>query len=69
MFEISNNSLNIHCQSCGEKAKLFSITVMNKHKQGTEIHLCKDCCKTLHDLLCMTQLTGVKYCSIEELDK
>lgn len=69
MFELSNTSCNIRCQSCCEEKELFSIKVMNKHKQGVEVSLCKDCCKTLKDLLGMTQVKGIKMMSIEELDK
>ena len=58
------------CQVCSEpEDKLFSITLLNHNKQGTEVYLCKDCCKELRSLLKFTQLNDVKMVSIDELDK
>lgn len=59
------------CQVCSENTenKLFSITLLNHNKQGTELYLCKDCCKELRSLLKFTQLPDVKMVSIDEVDK
>ena len=63
------------CQVCGnnckedEKLAVFAVNVANKYGQGTELHLCKDCCKELRSLLKFTQINGVKMVSIDDVDK
>lgn len=59
------------CQVCGEDSenKIFSITLLNRNNQGTEVRLCKNCCKELRSLLKFTQLNGVKMVSIDDIDK
>lgn len=68
MIEIRNNAYS-NCLSCGSHKNLFVVKVGNKHGQGTELSLCKECCATLKSLLGVTQIKGIKMCSIEELDK
>lgn len=78
MFEISKEDYFYNrCQACGvsrtESANLniYTVRIMNKHKQGTELHLCSNCCNVLSKLTAEPdrRMYGVKYCSIEELDK
>ena len=59
------------CQVCSEdiEDRLFSITLLNHNKQGTEVCLCKNCCKELRSLLKFTQLNGVRAVSIDDIDK
>ena len=67
MIEL-NNSAYSNCNSCGCRKDLFTVRVGNKYGQGTEISLCKECCAALKSLLCMTQIKGIKRCSIEGID-
>lgn len=67
MIELKNSAYS-NCNSCGSRKNLFTVRVGNKHEQGTEISLCKECCATLKSLLCMTQIKGIKMCSIEDID-
>ena len=62
------------CLVCGkrqtdsESQNIFTIELLDRYKQGTSLHLCKDCCKELRSLLKFTQKKDVKMVSIEELD-
>lgn len=68
MIELKNTAED-YCNSCGSAKDLFTLTVRReKGNLAICIHLCKSCCKTLKDLLGMTQIKGIKMCSIEELD-
>ena len=58
-----------NCNSCGSRKDLFTVRVGNKHGQGVELSLCKECCATLKSLLRMTQIKGIKMCSIDDIDK
>ena len=51
MFEISKeNHLYYSCQVCGidttesGNLNIYSVKIMNKYKQGVELHLCNNCC-------------------------
>lgn len=69
MIKIEKDHTDFNCQVCGVRGNgIYNITLQNKHF-GTELHLCKDCCKELRSLLKFTQLNGVKMISIDELDK
>ena len=77
MFEISKEDrLYTSCQVCGvdrtESANLsiYSVKVMNKNKQGTELHLCSRCCDVLSKLTAEPdrRMYGVKMMSIDELE-
>lgn len=68
MIELRNSAYS-NCNSCGSRKDLFTVRVSNKHGQGSELSLCKECCATLKSLLCMTQVKGIKMCSIEDIDK
>lgn len=67
MIELRNSAYS-NCNSCGSRKDLFTVRVGNKHGQGNELSLCKECCATLKSLLCMTQVKGIKMCSIEDID-
>lgn len=76
MFEISKG-IGFHnkCQVCGvdnsESANLniYSIKIMNKYKQGVELHLCSNCCNVLSKLTEEPdrRMYGIKMMSIDEL--
>ena len=67
MIELKNSAYS-NCNSCGSHKDLFTVRVGNKHGQGTEISLCKECCATLKSILCMTQIKGIKRCSTDDID-
>lgn len=78
MFEISKgDNFYDSCQVCGvdktESANfnIYAIKIMNKNRQGVELHLCSNCCNTLSKLTeepdrCMY---GIKMMSIDELEE
>jgi hypothetical protein len=63
------------CLVCGkrqtdsEAQDIFALEFLDRYKQGTSLHLCKDCCKELRSLLKFTQLKGIKMVSIDDVDK
>lgn len=78
MFEISKEDrFYDSCQVCGvdktESANLniYSIKIMNKYKQGTELHLCNNCCNVLSKLTAEPdkRMYGIKTMSIDELEE
>lgn len=78
MFEISKGDrFYDSCQVCGvdctESANLniYSIKIMNKYKQGVELHLCNNCCNALSKLTDEPdrRMYGVKMISIDELEE
>lgn len=78
MFEISKGShFYANCQVCGvdksESANLniYAIKVMNKYRQGTELHLCSNCCNVLSQLTAEPdkRMYGVRMMSVDELEE
>lgn len=78
MFEISKeHHFYDICQVCGvdktESANLniYSVKLMNKYKQGVELHLCSNCCNTLSELTKEPdrRMYGIKMMSIDELEE
>ncbi len=76
MFEIEKIKHFACCQVCGNEAsknmqnRIYSIKVMNKAHQGTELHLCSNCCNALSRLIAEPdkRMYGIKVMSIDELD-
>lgn len=76
MFVIEKINHFACCQVCGNDAsesiqdKIYSIKIMNKYQQGTELHLCCNCCNALSKLLEAPdkRMYGVRMMSIDELD-
>ena len=75
MFEIERETCFTCCQVCGNDASehcsdsIYTIRIMNRNNQGTELHLCANCCNILSKLTdhpdkCMY---GVRMMSIDEL--
>jgi hypothetical protein len=56
------------CQVCHNMVGIFDIS-FSDGRLGTEIHLCKDCCKELRSLLKFTMTEGMKFVSIDNIDK
>lgn len=62
------------CLVCGkrqtdsEAQDIFAIELSDRYKQGTGLHLCKDCCKELSGLLKLTQHKDFKMVSIDNID-
>lgn len=78
MFEISKvNDPYVYCQVCGldksmpASSSIYSITILNRLKQGVELHLCNNCCSTLSKLTEEPdkRMYGIRMMSIDELDK
>lgn len=78
MFEISKENHSYYrCQVCRvdgtESANLniYSIKIMNKYQQGTELHLCSRCCNVLSELTAEPdrRMYGIKMMSIDELEE
>ena len=78
MFEISKeNHFYNSCQVCGvdktESANLniYAVKIMNKYKQGVELHLCSNCCNVLSNLTKEPdrRMYGIKAMSIDELEE
>ena len=75
MFEIEKISHFASCQVCGvDKTEsgnlnIYSVKAMNKYKQGTELHLCSNCCNALSKLTEEPdrRMHGIKMMSIDEL--
>lgn len=55
-------------QSDSEEQDIYAIEFLDRYKQGTSLHLCKDCCKELSNLLKFTQLKDFKMVSIDDID-
>jgi hypothetical protein len=76
MFEIEKVNHFACCQVCGNDAsenmqdRIYSIKVMNKYQQGTELHLCSNCCNALSKLIEEPdkRMHGIKVMRIDELD-
>ena len=74
MFEIEKTNHFGFCQVCNSKNILdsfYTIKVMNKYKQGTELHLCSNCCNILSDFTKEPdrRMHGIKMMSIDELEE
>lgn len=78
MFEISKGDhFYDSCQVCGvdktEHASLniYAIKIMNKNKQGVELHLCSNCCNVLSKLTEEPdkRMYGMKMMSVDELEE
>ena len=78
MFEISKeNHLYYSCQVCGidttesGNLNIYSVKIMNKYKQGVELHLCNNCCNVLSKLTEEPdrRMYGIKMMSIDELEE
>lgn len=76
MIKIYKPNKNYYsCQVCychkpePEQNEIYAIELRNRNGQGIGLHLCKDCCKELMNLLRFTQRDGVKMVSIEDIDK
>ena len=77
MFEISKEShFYDSCQVCGvDKTEsgnlnIYSVKIMNKYGQGTELHLCSNCCNALSKLTEEPdkRMYGIKMMSIDEFE-
>lgn len=77
MFEISKEDhFYDKCQVCGvdktesEKLNIYTVKIMNKHRQGVELHLCSNCCNVLSKLIEEPdrRMHGVRMMSIDELE-
>ena len=77
MFEIGKiNDPYVYCQVCGldkglpTSSNVYSITIMNRLKQGVELHLCSNCCNVLSKLIEEPdkRMHGIKVMRIDELD-
>ena len=77
MFEISKEDhFYDKCQVCGvdktesEKLNIYTVKIMNKHRQGVELHLCSNCCNVLSKLTEEPdrRMYGVRMMSIDELE-
>lgn len=77
MFEISRKDhFYDSCQVCGadktknESLNIYSIKIMNKLKQGVELHLCSNCCNVLSKLTEEPdrRMYGIRMVSIDELE-
>jgi hypothetical protein len=73
MFEIEKINHFGFCQVCNSKNILdsfYTIKVMNKDKQGTELHLCGNCCNVLSKLTAEPdkRMYGIRVMSIDELE-
>lgn len=77
MFVINKeNHFYDRCQVCGaDKTKsanlnIYTIKIMNKHRQGVELHLCSNCCNALSELTKEPdrRMYGIKMMSIDELE-
>ena len=77
MFEIEKISCFARCQACGNDAsenmedRIYAIRVMSKYRQGTELHLCSNCCNVLSKLTAEPdkRMYGIKMMSIDELEE
>ena len=78
MFEISKEDhFYDKCQVCGvdktesEKLNIYTVKIMNKHRQGVELHLCSNCCNVLSKLTEEPdrRMYGVRMMSIDELEE
>lgn len=78
MFEISKGHYFYDsCQVCGvDKTEsgnlnIYSIKIMNKNKQGVELHLCGNCCNVLSKLTEEPdrRMYGIRMLSIDELEE
>ena len=78
MIEINReNHSYARCQACGaykedsEKLNVYSIKIINKNRQGTEISLCNNCCNILSDLTNEPdrRMYGMKAMSYDELEE
>lgn len=78
MFEINKeNDPHFHCLVCGSDKSLpantgiYLIKIMNRHQQGTALHLCSNCCNILSDLTKEPdkRMYGLKMVSIDELEE
>ena len=76
MFEIEKVNHFACCQVCGNDAsenmqdRIYSIKVMSKYQQGTELHLCSNCCNTLSKLIEEPdkRMHGIKVMRIDDID-
>ena len=78
MFEINReNHFYDICQVCGvdrtesANTNIYSVKIMNKYRQGVELHLCSQCCNVLSKLTEEPdkRLYGVRMISIDELEE
>lgn len=78
MFEISKeNDPHFNCLVCGlnksmpASSNIYLIGIMNKYKQGVELHLCSNCCNVLSKLIEEPdkRMHGIKMMSIDELEE
>lgn len=76
MFEIEKINHLDCCQVCGNDAseniqdRIYAIKIMNKYKQGVELHLCSNCCNALSNITKEPdkRMYGIKAMRIDELD-
>lgn len=75
MFRIEKiNDPYVYCQVCDPSnglptsSNIYSIKIMNRLEQGTELHLCSNCCKELSGLLKLTRHEAFKMVSIDNID-
>lgn len=69
MIKIEKDHTDFNCQVCNVRGNnIYNISLQNE-RFGVELHLCRDCCKDLRNLLKFAQRDGVKMVSIDDIDK
>ena len=69
MIKIEKDHIGFSCQICGVGGNnTYNITLQSE-RFGVELHLCRDCCKDLRNLLKFTRRDGVNMVSIDDIDK
>lgn len=68
MIKIMKDHTDFNCDVCNVRGNnIYNIILRNERFR--ELHLCKDCCKDLRNLLKLTQHDGVKMVSTDNIDK
>lgn len=69
MIKIEKDHTDFNCEVCNVRGNnIYNIILENKRFR-IELHLCRDCCKDLRNLLKFTQLEDFKMVSIDNIDK